>query len=278
MFIIDYNNPTQSISIIANKTKGIVNGLMKDILRTIPLPGILNLMARPLVSRYSEEIQIWEQYSPYISLGNISYELDGLIGFNSLNFCSSMCSGPDHYRTLDWPLEGLKKWYVVKCINAPAGEFKMVGVPGMVGCLTGVAKGRFSISVNADATQCDIRLTGTPIAILVRMALEKCETMNSAIQFLKNKKVMRSSFVHIVSPSGNSKVIRMGSNEIINTKAITNHDPRYVFSGDMYRDSIERLKAINGCELNMYNEPVYNEQTMQFVIMNSKTGEIEKGD
>ncbi len=275
MFVIDYNSRLESIKKMASQWPAVA--ISKEVCKSIPFPGAINPIASRYLKRYIDEIKVWEEYVWNVATANISYEIEGFL-WAQKSLCSSASYGSKHYRTLDWDIKGLKKWETIKCINAPAGEFKMVGVPAMVGCLTGVAKGRFSISINADMSECHIYLAGTPIAILIRQALEECESFDEAVRFISSKRPMRSSFVHIVSPEGWSSIIHSKARgEVIAATEVTNHHPEYEFEDEFFEDSNGRLVELQKSYRNMFRYPVYSDQTMQFIVMDSKTGTIRKG-
>ena len=275
MIIINYENIENSIHKIGRK----VNSIIGEVLRDIPFPWLIEPIARKKMSRYIDEINAWNEYTNYIATANISYELEAFLGLN-ISLCSSASRGNSHYRNLDWPIKRLKKWEVFKYINGPCGEFKTVGVPGLIGCLTGCAKKRFSISINADM-ECNAHLSGTPVALLIRQALEECKNYKNAVDFMAEHLPMRSSFVHIVSPSGQSSVVHMKrKSEVLKIREITNHHPdyEYFYDEELYEESLERLEMLQKSYRNIWEFPVYSDQTMQCVVMNSKTGEIKRGD
>jgi len=56
--------------------------------------------------------------------------------------------GPRLLRALDWPLDGLGRHLVAARFAAPAGDWINLGWPGFVGCIQGLAPGRFAASFN----------------------------------------------------------------------------------------------------------------------------------
>jgi hypothetical protein len=85
--------------------------------------------------------------------------------------CSTLVAdgpaGPLHARNLDWRFPGdlLRRHVrVVVVRGAPAGPYAIVGWPGLVGALTAVAPGRFSVSVNF------VRLRGESLPRLLARA------------------------------------------------------------------------------------------------------------
>lgn len=55
---------------------------------------------------------------------------------------------PRLLRTLDWPMPGLGRYLAVARHRSPAGAWLNLAWPGFVGCLTGLAPGRFAAAFN----------------------------------------------------------------------------------------------------------------------------------
>lgn len=83
--------------------------------------------------------------------------------------------GPLHARNLDWWTEGgllSRATTVTRFENGPAGRFTTVGWPGLVGAFSGVADGRFAITMNAVLSEEKPTLAlSTPM--LIRDVLER---------------------------------------------------------------------------------------------------------
>jgi hypothetical protein len=129
-----------------------------------------------------------------IILANLAYDL---VNLGCSTFVAPGPSGPLHARTLDWPFPGkLLKTHIMttRVRGAPAGDYAMVGWPGFFGALTGVAPGRFSVTVNyvVHASESGVgpalqrARNGWPVPWAVRMALDDCKTFNSAVRFLND--------------------------------------------------------------------------------------------
>jgi hypothetical protein len=129
-----------------------------------------------------------------IILANLAYDL-GNVGCST--FVAAGSTGPLHARTLDWPFPGkLLKTHLMatRVHGAPAGDYAMVGWPGFFGALTGVAPGRFSVTVNfvQHASESGVvpalkrARSGWPVPWAVRMALDDCKTFKSAVRFLSD--------------------------------------------------------------------------------------------
>ena len=86
-----------------------------------------------------------------VLLGNLYYE-----AFRQLIGCSAFAcdtpEGPIHARNLDWWTEDqmlARLTCVFRVRGAPAGSYEMVGWPGFIGALSGLAPGRFAVTLNA---------------------------------------------------------------------------------------------------------------------------------
>ena len=83
-------------------------------------------------------------------LGNLYYDaIKFVIGCSA--FAVDSAEGPIHARNLDWWTSSgdLTKTSVhVEFVGAPAGDFHAVGWPGLAGVFSGLAPGRFAITLN----------------------------------------------------------------------------------------------------------------------------------
>jgi hypothetical protein len=90
--------------------------------------------------------------------------------------------GPLHARNLDWWTEdALLSRATITCdfVGASAGPFTTIGWPGLVGAFSGVATGRFAITMNAVLSEERATIaTSTPLAL--RHVLETCSSYGDA--------------------------------------------------------------------------------------------------
>ncbi|MBI5165252.1 MAG: hypothetical protein HY985_15280 [Magnetospirillum sp.] len=94
--------------------------------------------------------------------------------------------GMIHIRTLDWGLRDLgyalaRATRRIKFINGPAGTFTLVGVLGHVGGLSGIAAGRFSITINWAPKDFWLPKFATTPDTLLRTIMETCPDYDSAV-------------------------------------------------------------------------------------------------
>ncbi|MEM7234917.1 MAG: C45 family peptidase [Planctomycetota bacterium] len=94
--------------------------------------------------------------------------------------------GPLHARNLDWHTtdELLQRSTVVcRFHGAPAGDFVTVGWPGLVGAYSGMAPGRFSVTLNAVLSE-DSPELALPVTFLLRTVLETAASYCDAVSML----------------------------------------------------------------------------------------------
>ena len=301
--------------------------LIKDILEdvewrtgTLLFPVVKNLIARAgksLASSlgeldYMEDVEEWSTYAirdeAAVLLANYSYELHGL--FRPFSGTGGLCSaanrwlpnvGPVHLRNLDWPLPRMSSATVLLHFKgAPAGPFTAVSVPGMVGVLSGVARGRFSATVNSQEDDHDRRLPnfrGWAAGFLLRWLLEHCRSYDDALRALRSAPAFVPFFVMLVGPKrGQSAVVELrlsGRNRVLKSSGaplcITNHFPRDMVTED-HANSEKRLdviarrtgncraKTTRGALAVLRHPRLTVENTQQSMVMNCVSGEVFLAD
>ncbi len=261
---------------------------------------------------YDEDINVWAEYlgdKGKILLGNLSYEINqaaladlSISGWlQTLNpfACSSVAFyvknlGMVHARNLDWDLMKIKKsTIIIDYINADAGDFTVVSFPGYVGVLSGVAKGRFSATINmAPAVEGPYK-QGWAAGFLLRYIFENCDSYEKAVKFLKKQASIFPFFVQITgAKKGQAAVIEMmpeSKNTVYKFDGkplgVTNH---YLEDDEEYYedDTFDRLAGIEesaaatkaGALKGLANDilledPVFNCGTVQSMIFHPKSGE-----
>ncbi len=287
---------------------------------------------------YTQEMQEWADYANLsyskFAAANLSFELyqigtwlaqtpagkaaskaRSLLGKlrSKIGLCSSVAFkrpgiGLVHARNMDWPLPGIRgATILVDYTNGPAGDFTAVSVPGMVGVLSGVGKGRFSATINlAPGAEVRPNLTsGWSAALLQRYVFEYCEDYDEAVEILSEASVIAPVYIQVVGvKKGEACVIAVnprGQNYIYDWDggplAVTNHDigdPDYSDEDDWeeiegevyYGDSGARLdkilseaikckaKTLEGCLSVLRQPPVFNKYSQQSLVMNAKKGDV----
>jgi hypothetical protein len=254
-------------------------------------------------TNYSDDIDVWTEYcfedKGLTAMANLSYELNSL--------CTSVAFwrpglGMVHARNLDWNLPGMKKATIlIDYMKASAGDFTAVSVPGLIGVLSGVAKGRFSATINQAPPLSGKNLLGCSAPLLLRFVFEQCKTFNEAVHTLRENECFAPVFFQVTGcKKGESAVVAHHPKE--GTKvyeyddfplAVTNHDddfssPELISSDDDIKDddSCERLglilKYADKCRAKTLGQvakvlddyPIMSDITQQSMVFQPKTGKV----
>lgn len=127
-----------------------------------------------------------------VVLGSLYYDAFQ-VAIGCTAFAVDTAEGPLHARNLDW-------WTVNDLLadntqivhyQRGAGEplFSVVGWPGYIGALSGLAPKRFSLTLNSVYSQ-ERSLMSTPISLLIRMVLERARDFKEAVQMLEQKTIV----------------------------------------------------------------------------------------
>ncbi|MBF0431946.1 MAG: hypothetical protein HQK83_11740 [Fibrobacteria bacterium] len=115
-------------------------------------------------------------------------------------------SGMTHFRTLDWEL--LECGNATRLFNFVKGnhEFTVVGITGLVGALSGMVPGQYSVTINYAPA---LKLTGFGFGplFLLREVLETCKTYRSAVTKLKNTALSSNVFFTVCGTKQNEACI-----------------------------------------------------------------------
>ena len=127
-----------------------------------------------------------------VVLCNLYYDLLKVVIGRSFGCTAFALETPDgkilHARNLDWWTENaaLSQYTATtRFVGAPAGEFTTIGWPGFVGAFSGIAPGRFAVTLNA-ALSPDQARPATPVVLLLRTVLEEARSFNEALDRLAN--------------------------------------------------------------------------------------------
>jgi hypothetical protein len=150
---------------------------------------------------------------PEVLLGNLYYEaFRQLIGCTA--FACDTPDGPIHARNLDWWTEDrilARLTCVVRVQGAPAGPYELVSWPGFIGALSGLAPGRFAISLNAVISS-ERPTLAPPVVLLIRHALETCGTFREAVSLLERSPIAADCLLLLTgTKSGEMAVIERTS-------------------------------------------------------------------
>lgn len=140
-------------------------------------------------------------------LCNAYYDMvSALIGCTA--FAVDTPAGPLHARNLDW-------WTQNRLLNetstachftgAPAGEFISFGWPGYLGVLSGMAPGRFAITLNAVLSE-EPTQRALPVAFQIRKTFEEAATFAGAVERL-SQAVIPGNCLLLVSGTGPGEML-----------------------------------------------------------------------
>jgi hypothetical protein len=124
-----------------------------------------------------------------VALCNLYYDaLKAVLGnaFGCTAFAVDLPEGILHARNLDWWSQNgalARNTLICHFKNAPAGDFTTVGWPGFIGAYSGVAPGRFAVTLNAVLSLERAQLA-TPITFLLRQVLEEAKSFAEALSLL----------------------------------------------------------------------------------------------
>lgn len=133
---------------------------------------------------------------PEVILANLYYDaMSFMLGCTA--FAVDTPDGPLHARNLDWwsPSGELSRETIVYTFTR-GGEprFQTVSWPGYVGALSGMAPGRFAVTLNAVLSDEGPQLA-LPISSLIRDVLDSAESYDEAVRRLSETTVVSSSLL-----------------------------------------------------------------------------------
>jgi acid ceramidase len=128
-----------------------------------------------------------------VVLANLYYDAMKLVLSSNTIGCTGFVldtpSGPLHARNLDWTTAEnlLASETIVENFHRGGGQplYRTVGWPGFIGCFSGVAPGRFCVTLNAVLSD-DPPELAAPISFVLRRALETASSFESAVALLRD--------------------------------------------------------------------------------------------
>lgn len=131
-----------------------------------------------------------------VLLGNLYYDaMSFMLGCTA--FAIDTPLGPMHGRNLDWWSPGTalsSQTSVCHFVHGEEPRFQTIGWPGFIDCLSGIAPGRFSVTLNAVLSDEPSQLA-VPITLLLRRVLEEAATYGEAVNILRSTPVASSSLL-----------------------------------------------------------------------------------
>jgi predicted choloylglycine hydrolase len=263
-------------------------------------------------SVYEEELRMWSERLdiPYkqVAAMNLSYEASQYEGKLYGCTCATKYDpkqGWIHARTLDWPLESMKRSSAVLQYEYKDRTILSVGVPGYVGMVSGMVPGKFAITLNWAGLDRKIpRMRYVSPAENLRWVLENCDSYEEAVKSLCEVDLSCSCIYTITGIKEDEQCViertanrysvqeRLASanhfleedfsqyNDVLNEEV---EEPDY--EGTALDHSIQREitleKAIKRCHDPMEAlKKVQMEETAHMVVFYPKTGEyqVESGE
>ncbi|MEZ4375875.1 MAG: C45 family peptidase [Polyangiaceae bacterium] len=136
---------------------------------------------------------------PYgdVLICNLYYDAIKAVLMGCTAFAVDRSDGPLHARNLDWWSDArlLSRATLVTAFHgAPAGEFITVGWPGFIGAMSGVAPGRFAVTLNS-VLSFDAFELATPVVFLLRDVLATARDFDEALSRLADTPVASDSLL-----------------------------------------------------------------------------------
>jgi hypothetical protein len=214
---------------------------------------------------FFDDMNVWSKYAvgdlDQVIMANFAYEalLTGRLLRNMTGWCTSVAFyqsglGMVHCRNLDWPIWQIKRATIILDCMSNAGSFQAISVPGLVGILSGVAKKRFSITLNsAPHFQKFVPNTGGwSAALLVRWIFENCSSYEEAVLELKRAPAFVPFYAMVVGPGeGQAAVVEVtttGAGRVYSQPdypiALANHYPGEMSDAEEWEDSLARQECV----------------------------------
>lgn len=121
--------------------------------------------------------------------GNLYYDALKVALMGCTAFAVDTPIGPLHARNLDWwtDNDALRRFTrQSEFSGSRAGDFVTVGWPGFVGVFSGVAPGRFAVTLNAVISDESPPQLGMPVVFALRRVLEEASNFEAALESLVN--------------------------------------------------------------------------------------------
>jgi hypothetical protein len=204
-----------------------------------------------------------------------------------------------HVRNMDWPLKPMGKATRIFRFVDGDREFVTVGVPGMVGALSGMVPGAYSVTIDYAPPTFMPGFDFGPL-FLLRHVFETCDTYEEACNALSHTKLSANVLFMICSAKGQACIIERTRNAFAKvpmrggTLTVANHYRSKKFSKendgwhpDIIENSKDRADVLNdslknfgprtpleqvACALDA--EPVLNDETRQMMAFDPSSGEV----
>ncbi|MDF1664230.1 MAG: C45 family autoproteolytic acyltransferase/hydrolase [Planctomycetota bacterium] len=252
----------------------------------------------------------WNRPVHEIVVANLSYELSHSIElvpdfqWRKIFGCTAVCQWTEkfgwiHGRNMDWSIPALGPGSIEVVFDGPAGRFSTLTWPGFVGVLQGVAKQRFSATINYAPP--DGLGPQWPSSFLLRSVFEHCPHFADAVEFITETDVAASSFFTLcglerdealviektrLRPTQCRASLPADAPALIQTNNFMLPDNQDLNAGfsQLLASSQERhewarmallgleIRDVSDIESALDDEPVLNSETVQQMILEAKSG------
>ena len=213
-------------------------------------------------------------------------------------FAVNSADGPIHARNMDW-FSGsncLSEFTTVTSFNGDQA-FYSIGWPGFAGAFSGIAPGRFTVTMNA-ALSNEPRVQGESIAFLIRDTLENCPDFESAIEKLSTTNITsdclllltgihanemlvieRTPTQHAYRYPQNHSLILTNDFRVLAQPALTTDSPLYTSTCSRFAAAEQQLRtslpsSASECFKVLSHRDVRMNITVQQMVMSAGTGQL----
>ena len=163
---------------------------------------------------------------PYLNVltANLYYDFVKLL-LGCTAFAVNTSDGPIHARNMDWFSNShcLSEFTTITSYQSDY-PFQSVGWPGFAGVFSGIAPGRFTITMNA-ALSNEPQIAGASIALLIREVLESCSDFDSAVDVLATTTINSDCLLLLTGPEADQMLVI--------ERTPTKHAYRYPIDGQL---------------------------------------------
>jgi len=248
---------------------------------------------------YMDDIKGWAKRLDIkhsdLLLANLSYEGSHLRACTSIAVPTKKM-GWLHVRNMDWPLYGCGRTTMVLKLKKDKRDIISIGNPGLVGILSGMVPGKFSITLNwaPPVEWPDFRVG--PV-FLIRKVLEEAKNYTEAVSMLSHERLSTCAFFMVVGTrtacvierlKGDVEVRQARGKPIVcantfqsrrfrgyNSEHLTDEefdDSEYRFEAASDSASLSTTSVKGGTKM-VHRSPLLNMQTCQQMVFAPKTGE-----
>jgi hypothetical protein len=202
-----------------------------------------------------------------------------------------------HVRNMDWPLKPIGMATRIFRFVDGDREFVTVGLPGLVGALSGMVPGAYSVTINYAPAAYLPGFAFGPL-FLLRQVFETCDTYEEACYALSHTKLSAGVFFMVCSANGKACVIERTRNAFARIPmrggvlTLANHyrsrkfiRENRVWPADTLAGFKERASTLGAAlkqlsprttlaktALVLEEEPVFNEETHQMMVFDPAQG------